>query len=265
MNRIKVEEDKIILKDLNDKIDLVFEPKNEMFSVNKIILKVKKSTSLKIEYSGIIEGKLDIVINLLKDVKLNLTEYRNGRTSKIRYSINIDKNSNLNSIKVYDVEKIREVMNVNLNGENASFNYIFKTISKNTEKYDLSVHHNASNTISNIDNNGINIKKGTLIFNVLGIVPNNIVNCDLNQSNRIINFTNNLCQINPNLYIDENDVIANHSAYIGNFNENEIFYLMRLGISYEQAIILLIKGFMLKNINKSLENKVKSVIKKYWR
>ncbi|MDD2391964.1 MAG: SufD family Fe-S cluster assembly protein, partial [Bacilli bacterium] len=107
--------------------------------------------------------------------------------------------------------------------------------------------------------------KGTLIFNVLGIVPNNIVNCDLNQSNRIINFTNNLCQINPNLYVDENDVIANHSAYIGNFNENEIFYLMRLGIPYEQATILLIKGFMLKNINKSLGNKVKSVIKKYWR
>ncbi len=265
MNRIKVEEDNIILKNLNDKIELIFEPKNEMFSVNKLILKIKKSTSLKIEYSGMTDSKLDIIIDILENANCNLTEYRKGKVNKIRYLINMDKNSNLDLLKFYDVEKVREVMDVNLNGEKASFKYIFKTISKNTEKYDLSVYHNASNTKSLIDNNGINIEKGSLIFNVLGNVPNSIVNCELNQNNRIVNFTNNLCQINPNLYIDENDVIANHSAYIGNFDKNEIFYLMRLGIPYEQALILLVRGFILKNVNKNLENKVKSVVKKYWR
>ena len=44
--------------------------------------------------------------------------------------------------------------------------------------------------------------------------------------------------------LDEYDVDAVHSATIGKFNKNEIFYLMTKGITKEESINLLIKGFL---------------------
>ena len=126
------------------------------------------------------------------------------------------------------------------------------------------VYHNAKNTVSNILNNGVNILNGVLEFNVSGFVSNGVTGCDINQSARIINMTDNTCVIKPNLFIDEEDVIANHSALIGIFSEDEIFYLMSRGISKKDAENLLIKGFLLNGV--TYHKKVlKDIINKYWR
>ena len=50
--------------------------------------------------------------------------------------------------------------------------------------------------------------------------------------------------IKPNLFIDEYNVNAKHSAIIGKFNEEEIFYLKTKGLSEKQALDLLINGFI---------------------
>ena len=56
--------------------------------------------------------------------------------------------------------------------------------------------------------------------------------------------TENKCEIRPNLYIDCDDVEANHSALIDKFNKDELFYLYSKGINYSQADKLLTKGFL---------------------
>ena len=109
---------------------------------------------------------------------------------------------------------------------------------------------------------GVNIENGKLIFNVTSGVGKNVVNCKVDQNNRIINFSDNECIIKPILLIDNNDIEANHSAYIGEFNYNDLFYLMSRGINKDKAYNLLVKGFLL-GINKNdvyLEH-----IDKYWR
>ena len=97
------------------------------------------------------------------------------------------------------------------------------------------------------------------------MVLNNIVDTNINQNNRIINLNDKLCQINPNLYIDENDVTANHSAYIGKFRDDEIFYLQRLGLSYIDATKLLLKGFLSNGMTKYMDKHINKLTKKYWR
>ena len=84
---------------------------------------------------------------------------------------------------------------INLNGEGAKVNFNLKTVSKHDEKYNFLVYHNARNTVSHIVNNGVNILDGVLEFNVSGFVSNGIVGCDINQSGRIINMTDNVCII----------------------------------------------------------------------
>ena len=131
----------------------------------------------------------------------------------------------------------------------------------------MMVYHHAIKTSSNMVNNGITIMNGNIVFNVTSIVPNGIKDCYVNQNNRIVNFNNKNSQINPNLLIDENDVVANHSAYIGKFNKQILFYLQRLGISMDDAIKLLVKGFLVKDLDISDKNKEKisEIINQYWR
>ena len=66
----------------------------------------------------------------------------------------------------------------------------------------------------------------------------------LNQESKIIVLSKNNSIIKPNLFIDEYDVDARHAATIGRFSSEDIFYLMTKGINKEEAIKLLINGFL---------------------
>ncbi|MGE5455494.1 MAG: SufD family Fe-S cluster assembly protein [Ignavibacteriales bacterium] len=265
MNKIKVVNDLPEIINLDDNIEFTLLEKNEIFSVNSLRINVKKNTSLEIEYYSLEDTKLDIFINVDENVKFNLFEMREGNNTKVQYKFYLEENSEMNVTKFYDVTDIKEMVIINLNGINAKINYNFKTISVGEEKYDMIIYHNYNNTASIINNNGVNILDGNLIFNVSGFVLNNKKDCILSQNNRIINLTDNKCQINPNLFIDENDVEANHSALIGKFSDEEMFYLQRLGIDENNALNLLIKGFLLNGITKKQQSKVIKIIDKYWR
>ena len=127
------------------------------------------------------------------------------------------------------------------------------------------INHNEKNTVSDITNHGVN-KEGTLVFNVTSVVSNDVIDCKVNQNNRIINLTEEKCEIKPILLIDENDVEANHSALIGKFSDEEMFYLNSRGIDDELALNLLIKGFLKDmDINDIYKEKIEKEIDNYWR
>ena len=263
MNRIEIVNDTIKKISLDDSIDCKVFSNENLVNIKGIKLTIEKDTSLEIYYCNKEESKYDVSINVLDDVSFSLNEYREGKKIKIKYDYNLLKNSKVFVNKFYDASDVRELVTVNLNGINASFDYDFKTICKSKEKYDIVVYHNFKNTNSLIKNNGVNILDGELIFNVSGYVENERVDCIINQNSRIINLTNNKCQINPNLFINENDVEANHSALIGSFDSDEIFYMQSRGIDYNSAVTLLLKGFLSNSaINDEVLDKL---IKKYWR
>lgn len=261
MNKIKIGKEVKINTD--DKVNIELEDENKFLNVKSIKIKVLGDTDIIIECSEV-NNKYDIYINILENVKVNIFEIKKGKEYKFQYKYYLEKNSYLRVEKVNDGKEIKEMTLINLNGENSKVDYYLKTISKQNEKYNFLVYHNAKNTISNIVNNGVNILDGILEFNVSGFVPNGITGCDVSQSGRIINTTKNTCTIKPNLFIDENDVMANHSALIGTFNEEEIFYLMSRGINKTEAENLLTKGFLLKDL-KFYQKEIEKLINKYWR
>lgn len=264
MNKIKIVDDILEENILDDAITLEEVPKNEFFDVTSIYLTIKKDTSLLIDYSTRKATKLNIKIKVEKDVTFELNEYRYGKNFKVQYQYNLMKNSETKVCKFYDVKGIKEMNMIYLLEENAKVDYYFKTISNGCEKYNMMIYHQAPNTISNINNNGVNILKGNLTFNISSFVTEHNIECNVLQNSRIINLTDNKCQINPNLFIDEYDVTANHSAHIGKFNEEELFYLNSRGIDKKTAENLLINGFLSKDMPKHLISKIKRNINKYW-
>ena len=263
MNKIIINEDNITKK-LDNSIQVDLKTKTSFLDVKPLYIKIFENTNLQIEYTSTDETKLEIYINVLPNVKANIYELKTSGSYKLQYKYYLEENSELNIFKFNDVQNIKEMTIVNLNGIKSKFTYNLKTISKNYEKYDLMVYHNAGQSESLINNIGVNVLEGRLGFNVSGFVPNDIKKCTLNQNNRIINLTNNECIIKPNLFIDEEDVIANHSALIGKFNDEELFYLMSRGIDKKEAENLLVKGLLLKNMD-IYKEEIEKRINTYWR
>ena len=108
---------------------------------------------------------------------------------------------------------------------------------------------------------GINLESGSIIFNVTGTIPKGMSGSNLNQNNRILTYNEKECKISPILLVDEEDVSANHSAYIGKFREEELFYLMSRGITESMSTMLLTKGFLNSKLN--VKEEVKEQLEQY--
>ena len=158
--------------------------------------------------------------------------------------IDIEENSNVIINKKYNEKDINENIVINLNGINSSIKYNFSTIVTNNQKYTIVINHNNKNTNSYITNHGVVLNDSKLIFEVNSIVKKGNILCNINQDSKIITMGRNNSIIKPNLFIDEYNVNAKHSAIIGKFNEEEIFYLKTKGLSEKQALDLLINGFI---------------------
>lgn len=262
MNRISIHDlnidvnidDSIIFKDLSD----------ENSFIKRYSLDILNDSLLEFEYNIEENIKVNVIINVHDDVVFTLLEKKNGNEYKIKYDYKLGKNSNVSINKLNDINKIKESNVFNLNGENSKLEFILKTISKNHEIYDIIVNHNSKRTTSKVMNNGINIDSGHLTFNVNGFVPNGCIETDVMQDNHIINLTNHKCQINPNLFIDEENVSANHSAHICDFNKEDLFYIQSRGINKNEATKLLVKGFMNKDLNDYYKEIIDDLVNKYW-
>lgn len=265
MNKIKIDDENFYLK-ATKKIEATYIKKEGFFSINELNIDVIKDASLDLILDFNSDIKLNIKININKNIKLDLNIYNGIKSGKVQYKYYLEENSSCNVLKYQNSDTIKEMIIVELNGEKANINYNFKTIGNNKETYDYYIYHNSNNTVSNIKNNGVCIDNGNIIYQVSTFIPKDKVGCIANQNNRIINLTDNKCEIKPNLYIDCDDVEASHSALIGKFSDEEMFYMQSRGLDKETALKLLINGFLSSDItNKTILNKINKNIKKYWR
>lgn len=256
MNTINIVNDKI---KTSSKLIIKSNFKNESFSVNKIEINIDSNEDVIINYKGS-NQKINFILNISNNT--NIFFFLKGNNLKIQYTFNLI-NSSSYIFKFNDARVLRERTFINLS--NSTIEYNLKTIAKTKEEYDFITNHNTSNSISDLSLNGVSMKQGNISFNVTGIVESGNKNCNVKQESKIINLNDSSSIIKPNLLIDEYDVTANHSALIGKFDKNTIFYLKSRGINEKEAFKLLIKGLLLNNFKIFNKDKIEKTIDKYWR
>lgn len=138
-------------------------------------------------------------------------------------------------------------VNIDLDKEGVSLYYYYSDINYEDNSFEIVVNHNKSNTHSEVINHGVNVLEKTLNFKVDGVVLKKSSKCICNQDNQIINMSNGKSTIFPNLLIDNYDVDSNHSAYIGKFRDEDIFYMESRGISRDACNRLLLNGFLISS------------------
>ena len=261
MNKIEVKNNSIITKLVDDSITVIT---NELLVFNiKIIF--NKPTDLEIYFDSDTDTKLNIEYILDKNIVVNLYEMRTGLKTKVQYQYTLNSDAFLYLYRFNNSQNMREVDIMNLKGENASLEFNLRTLSTNKEKYDIYIYHDQKKTRSVLNSIGIALK-GSIIFNVTGVVEKGNSGSFLEQNNQIVTLTSEKCQINPNLLIVEYEVDASHNATIGKFNSEEIFYLMSRGIKEEDAIKLLGKGLILSSLkDETKKDTIINYIDEYWR
>ena len=210
-----------------------------------------------------------IVIVKSSDCKLNyfikdeINIFTLIMSSSVKVSCMVECNSIFNMFSVNSSLSV----NIDLLKDDINYRYAYSTINKDNNDYEININHLGNNIISNITNHGINTEDNKLLFVINTIVPKNSLNITTNQDSKIIVLKDNNASIKPNLLIDNDDIEANHAAYIGRFKEEELFYLMTRGIKKEDAVDLMIKSFLIGNMEINLEEKelIFDTINAYWR
>ncbi len=264
MNRITVVDDQVESK-ISSKISFQVNPSHSEFEIAELTIQIEKSCSLELFFTSQAK-KWKIFIEPKEGVKASIFCYQNLENGKIQYSFQIPKNSTVQFYKFQEIASTREMVDAHLMGEGASIYYYLKDISKEKESLDYYIYHDAPKTVSDIHNNIVTTKKGKVTLQVSTFIPKAMSGCIANQNNRIINLSDKKSEIRPNLYIEEYDVSASHSAFIGRFKEEELFYLMSRGIPELEASRLLLKGFLLSDISdKKMRKKIEQSTKNEWR
>ena len=193
----------------------------------------------------------DIFLVVLEDVKVVLNIL--GKNTNLKFHVHVEKNASL-VLNHLVVEGSMDI-NTDLEDINANFELNYSVLSSKNSKNKIEVKHKASKTNSLLKNHGFSRKHANLIFDVSAYINKDASKCISKQDNQIIENENSLSGINPNLYIENYDVEASHSAYVGEFKESELFYLMCRGLSEEDSKFLLLKSFLIGSFD--LEEKIK--------
>ncbi len=218
---------------------------NKLFIDNSINIEdivIDQDLDLKIDFK---DEKKNLTINVLPNVCLRVFDTSNNTKNSITYNISENTQVIINKFSIDCSDEIT----LNINKENAKITFNTSLINYSDNTYRQTVNHNCMNSESKIKNHALNILDNELKLVVNGIVKKNSKNTIFRQDNKIINLKDGNSFIFPNLIVDNHDIEASHSAYIGKFDEDVIFYLMTRGLTRKDANSLLIKAFLINNMS----------------
>ena len=226
------------------------------------IIEINDSGEYLLEYISDGSYKLTFIIN--DSIKLIETSYDKELDINNEYIVN---SGELKVFKFYNNKIVNEVIDINLCNELAKVDYHFANICREEEKYTININHECKNTYSNIQNRSIALKNSILKFIINSNVKKECISSVLDQNTRIVTMGECDASISPNMFIDLDDVSAKHGSVIGSFKDDDVFYLMSKGISYSDTIKLLIKGYILANMEVDADTRMKilQIIDLYWR
>lgn len=187
----------------------------------------------------------EITIHIMNGVCFKGFIKTNKTNNKITYLVDEDCDVKINKLSI----DCNDTVTIKMNNNNSRVKYTTSIINYSDNSYIQKVIHNSSNTKSVITNHCINVDNNEFKFIVDGICEKNLEGISFKQDNRIINLKDGKSNILPNLIVDTNEVEASHSAYIGTFNEDDIFYMMSRGLTKNECEDLLIKAFLISNMD----------------
>ena len=216
-----------------------------------------------LEYIDCDRINFNFVVN---DCNIKILESSFGNDIVINNRYDID-NGSLVISRFSNDKNVDSKIDFNLLHEGDRVDYNFANICLGEEKYTININHKEKKTVSYINNRTVAFKNSKTNFIINSVVLKDCVKSILDQNTRIVTMGECDTKIEPNMFIDLDDVEARHGSVIGTFKDDQVFYLMSKGISYNDTMKLLIKGYLLSKIEVSADVRMRmiDIIDRYWR
>lgn len=256
----------------NDNVNLIynFDDENEAL-INQILINAKGNSSLTIEYLSntnkecFHNGAIKLIADENANVSINIVNFLNEASNNFETIENeLYKNSNVN-YTIIDIGGQKSISNYysSIIGENATNNVKTIYLASENQFKDLNYIAELYGKKTNIDidiqgaitGNAKKHFKGTIDFKK---------GCKKAKGNE-----NEYCMILsedakaialPMLLCSEEDVEGNHSTASGKVDKKILFYIMSRGLSYKEAVTLLVKSNFSKIIESIKDEQLKKTI-----
>lgn len=213
-------------------------------SVNHNDIFIDKDSDLIVNLDGI---ERELNIHLVKGICVRGFIIVKNTKNRVTYNIEDDCDVVINKLAIDSSDDVV----INFNDINSKVKYYTSIINYKDNVYKETINHLKSDTLSKIVNHCINVFDKSFKFDVNGVVAKDSNRVNFRQDNKIINLNNGKSEILPNLIVDNDDIEASHSAYIGTFDEDTKFYMMSRGLTENECDDLLIKSFLLNDMDLS--------------
>lgn len=136
---------------------------------------------------------------------------------------------------------------VDLNGPGANSKMVGLVFGSERQHFDNHTlhHHTVGQTYSDIDFKVVLRDKARSAYTGLIRIDHDAKTCEAYQENRNLLLTRGTrAETIPELEILNEEVSCSHGATVGPIDEMQVFYLMARGISYEEAVRMIVSGFV---------------------
>ncbi|MFA5481139.1 MAG: SufD family Fe-S cluster assembly protein [Bacilli bacterium] len=154
---------------------------------------------------------------------------------------------------------------VNLRGNNARGTWKLSTLTNDHDDkiFNVFFNHLAPFTYGLMDNYGVARNSSRLIFSGSNEIMRGAHDSKTRQNAKIIVFDEGaIAKADPQLWINENEVEASHSAIVGKLNDDHLFYLMSRGLNLDEAKRLITYGYLMPIADYFADEEVKKRIAK---
>lgn len=192
-----------------------------------------------------------VEIHVLKNAKVKYSSIENW--SKNVYNLNtkraiVNENSTMSWLNGNLGSKVTMLYPCSiLLGENAKTDYLGIAYAGKGQYQDsgCKVYHIAKNTSSHIISKGISVGSGTSSYRGLVDIKKGATNSKSSvRCDGLILDNQSQAKTLPEMNIKENNVTVSHEAVVGKIGEEQLFYMMSRGLSEEEAIKMIVAGFI---------------------
>lgn len=217
------------------------------------LLNVKKDEK-HVSYQSLESVVNEFNLHLEENASLELLTFNNGSTNSVKLNAHLEKGAHLTVYNMIisgkDVEVVEEIY---LEDASAEANVLNVCLGYDKAVVNSLIHifHTHEYTNSELETYAIALDEALLTLDNNATIKQGCKKSVAHQKAKGLNLSpNSTIKAQPNLYIDEFDVEASHSASVGNINKDELFYLMSRGLKESDARKIVVLGFINPLIDK---------------
>ncbi len=201
----------------------------------------------------------ELTINIKGKALIN--EIASLENENLHLTLNIEPNSSLIYNRFFIHHQTNNVITINQdNTSKVVFNY--SLVAYDTCNLILNSNLKGDNNETEIKIKAITEQKGKCIITSTADTTPKIKNNNLIESIKVLVLNDEESVCIPNLLVSSNEIEVNHACTMSSIDPNYLFYLNSKGISDENSIKLIRKGYLLSNldINEEIIKQIENIM-----